>query len=145
MRTCYDQAMINGVVLQKLETMDKVLAELRSLGSLQPTQLEQDWRTRRAVERDLQVLVEIVIDICQRIISLLGASPATTAGEAIRRCIETGVLSDENGYRRMVQFRNIIVHRYEFVDPAILADMVNRRLDDFERFRSEVLVYVSSN
>lgn len=42
----------------------------------------------------------------------------------------------------MVQFRNFIVHRYERVDVAILADLVNRQLDDFDQFRQEILDYV---
>jgi uncharacterized protein YutE (UPF0331/DUF86 family) len=42
----------------------------------------------------------------------------------------------------MVQFRNLIVHRYEQVDNAVLVDMVNRRLPDFEQFRKEVLAYL---
>ncbi len=42
----------------------------------------------------------------------------------------------------MARFRNFIVHRYERVDVEILADMVNRRLVDFEHFRSEILNYV---
>ncbi len=135
--------MINGVVLEKLQTLDSVLGELRSLGSTTVQQLDADWRTRRAVERDLQILVEIVIDVCQRLLAVLGQAPATTGADAVARCIELGVLGEYEAYRRMVQFRNFIVHRYERVDTAILADMVNRRLPDFERFGREVLAYAS--
>ena len=134
--------MINGIVLQKLQILDQVLVELRSLGQVSIDQLEDDWRTWRAVERDLQVLVEIVIDVCQRLLSLTGQSPATTGRDAVERCVQIGILSDYEAYGKMVQFRNFIVHRYERVDVAILVDMVNRRLPDFDRFRDEVLVYV---
>ena len=65
--------MINGVVAQKLQSLDEVLTELRSLGKVNAAQLNSDWRTRRAVERDFQVLVEIVVDVCQRLISLAGS------------------------------------------------------------------------
>ena len=134
--------MINGVVLQKLQTLDETLTELRSLGQISVTQLNNDWRTRRAVEGDLQVLVEIVIDVCQRLISLAGQTPATTGADAVERCIQLGALSSYEAYHKMVQFRNFIVHRYERVDVAILVNMVNQRLPDFERFRAEVLAYV---
>ncbi len=133
---------INGVVLQKLQTLDQILAELRSLGKVSTKQLDDEWQTQRAVERDLQLLVEIVIDTCQRLISLAGQTPATTGREAVSRCVQMGVLSDVGAYGKMVQFRNFIVHRYERVDVVILVDMVNRRLPDFERFRDEVLAYV---
>ena len=137
--------MLNGIVAQKLQSLDEVLTELRSLGQINATELNRDWRTRRAVERDLQVLVEIVIDICQRLISLAGQTPATTGVDAIERCIQLGVLSDDEVYRKMVRFRNFIVHRYEHIDVNVLVDMVNHRLPDFEQLRDEVLAYVQKN
>lgn len=134
--------MINGVVLQKLQTLDETLTELCSLGQINAVQLNNDWRTRRAVERDLQVLVEIVIDVCQRLISLAGQTPAATGGDAVERCIQLGALSDSDAYRQMVRFRNFIVHRYERVDSVVLVDIVNHRLSDFEQFRAEIIAYV---
>lgn len=136
--------MINGVIMHKLQALDEVLAELRSLGEVSADRLEKDWRTRRAIERDLQIAVEIVIDVCQRILSLAGQTPAPTSGDAVARCVQLGVISDRDAYRKMVQLRNFIVHRYERIDVAILADMVNRRLGDFEQYRGEVLSYVQS-
>ena len=133
--------MLNGVILQKLQSLDETISELRSLGPVSAGELLQDWRTRRAVERDLQVLVEMVIDICQRVIALSGQTPATTGGDAVERCIAMGVIADRESYRQMVRFRNFIVHRYERVDAEILAEMVNRRLEDFAQFRREVLAY----
>jgi uncharacterized protein YutE (UPF0331/DUF86 family) len=134
--------MVNGIIFQKLQTLDETLNELRSLGQISATQLNNDWRTRRAVERDLQVLVEIVIDICQQLISLAGQTPAVTGVDAVERCIQLGTLSDDEAYRQMVRFRNYIVHRYEQVNVTILTDVVNNHLADFEQFRAEVLAYV---
>ncbi len=135
---------LNGVVLQKFQELEQALGELRSLGQATPAALAADWRTRRAVERDLQVLVEIVIDVCQRLIALGGAAPAPTGAEAVERCAALGILSSVEPYRKMVQFRNIVVHRYEKVDTAILAELVNSRLGDFASFRDEVLAYLQS-
>jgi uncharacterized protein YutE (UPF0331/DUF86 family) len=137
--------MINGVILQKLQSLEQALSELRSLGELNVNTLEGDWRTCRAVERNLQILVEVVIDICQRLIALTGQSPATSGRDAIERSIRTGILSDAPAYRQMAQFRNFIVHRYEQIDAAILVNMVNRQLADFDRFRDEILHHVSQN
>lgn len=137
--------MINGVIAQKLQTLDQVLTELRSLGRVNAVQLQEDWRDRRAIERDLKLLVEIVVDVCQRLISLAGQAPAATGADAVTRCIQLGVLSANDAYREMVRFRNFIVHRYEHIDVEILTAIVNRRLSDFEQFRDEVLAYVRGN
>ena len=107
--------------------------------------MENDWRTQRAIERNLQVLVEVVIDICQRLIVLENQTPAATSADAIDRCIQLGAFPPHDFYRKMAQFRNFIIQRYEKVDTAILVDMVNRRLSDFDRFRSEILDYVNKH
>lgn len=137
--------MKNGVIASKVQTLDEILNELKSLGQLERAQLEADWRTQRAVERDLQLLVEIVIDVCQRIIALSGQSPAATGGDAVARCIQLGALTDRAAYRQMVRFRNFIVHRYDHIDAGVLVDVVNTRLTDFETFRNEILAYVRAN
>lgn len=133
--------MKNGVIINKLQVLDEMLNQVRTLGTVTVSQLERDWKTRHAIERILQVLTEIVIDICQRIISLNGQSPATSGADAVARCVQIGVLSSDGPYRKMVQFRNFIVHRYERIDSMILADIVNNRLSDFELFRNEVIEY----
>jgi len=77
--------MINGIIAQKLQSLDEVLIELRTLGQISRQQLDQDWRTKKAVERNLQILVEVVIDVCQRLLSLAGQTPATTGRDAVDR------------------------------------------------------------
>jgi len=136
--------MINGVIAQKLQSLDSVLTELRSLGKISAKDLSQDWRTKKAVERNLQILVEIVIDTCQRLLSISGQSPATTGRDAIERAIQNGFIRHDEAYFKMVQFRNFVVHRYERVDDEILAVMVNQRLADFAQFKNDVMDYVRS-
>ncbi len=133
---------LNGVVLRKLELLNHTLADLRTLGEVRVAQLEEDWRTKRAVERSLQILVEIMIDVCQRLLSVSGQTPATSGQDAIERCVQLGALSSYEAYENMVKFRNFIVHLYERVETPILVNLVNRRLGDFEQFRDEILAYV---
>jgi uncharacterized protein YutE (UPF0331/DUF86 family) len=134
--------MQNGVLVGKLAALEEALAELRSLGTVSVAQLGGDWRTRRAIERDLQVAVEVVIDVCQRIVALRGQAPAPTSSQAVGRCVQLGVLSARDAYAKMVQFRNLVVHRYEHIDVEILADIVNTRLADFDAFREDVMGYI---
>ena len=134
--------MLNGVIAQKLQSLDTVLAELQTLGKLSTEQLTQDWRTKKAVERNLQILVEVVIDVCQRLLSQTGQTPATTGRDAVDRAIKAGFISQNDAYYKMIQFRNFVVHRYEAIDNAILINMVNERLTDFAQFRDEVMDYV---
>jgi uncharacterized protein YutE (UPF0331/DUF86 family) len=137
--------MVNGTIAQKLQALDRGLVELRSLGVVSVKQLKSNWQLQRAIERNLQVLIEIVIDVCQRLLAIAEQSPAATSGDAINRCIEMGALTPDENYKRMVRLRNFLVHRYERVDHEVLANMVNRHLGDFEKFRDEIMAYVQNN
>ena len=64
---------------------------------------------------------------------------------SIERCIQIGALTPDENHTRMVRLRNFLVHRYEHIDPDIPANMVNRHLGDFEKFRNEILAYVTSH
>lgn len=136
---------VNGVIIGKLQHLDEILAKLRSLGPLNRTQLDTDWRTKMAVERAIQVLVEIIIDVSQRVIAEDGQTPAGSGREAIERCVQMGVLSSIEPYQRMIQFRNFVVHLYDRVETIFLVDIVNKRLADFESFRDEVLAYAEQS
>jgi uncharacterized protein YutE (UPF0331/DUF86 family) len=132
----------NGVIKGKLTNLERVISQLRSLGTVSPEALD-DWILCSAVERKLQIAVEIVVDICHRLHSLSGKTPASSGREAVEGCVEIGVLKSAETYSKMIGFRNLIVHRYEYVDTQVLAEIMNQHLGDFELFRDEVLDYVS--
>jgi len=45
--------------------------------------------------------------------------------------------------KRMKGFRNILVQRYGDIDDGIVYEMATKRLEDFERFKKEVLEALS--
>ena len=129
----------NGVIQRKFALLDKYLLQLQS--SLKDVGFEtfrDDWVLQRMTERALQVMVEIVIDIAERIIAVQNAGPAASATEAIEKLVELGVLKSAKPYINMVRFRNLIVHQYEEIDPKILYNLARNQLEDFRQFRNEI-------
>lgn len=128
----------NGVILKKLSVMDDEVSRLRGLGDVTAPSLDGDHFLKHGIERALQICVEVVIDIAQRILSLEGRPPAPTAFDALSGLEAMGIIASAERYRRMVQFRNFVVHRYERVDSAVLVDILRHHLDDLTAFRDEV-------
>ena len=124
--------MINGVVAQKLQALDAVLAELRTLGIVSAKALRSDWQQRRAIERNLQVLVEVVIDVCQRLVTVTGQSPATSGADAIERCIQMGALTPDENYTRMVRFEAVSGRRLFIRDLPAAAAFVSLTAREYE-------------
>lgn len=130
---------LNGVIQRKLALLaDQVVKIRKHLSGVPFETFKEDWVLRSMAERALQVCAEIVIDISERIISQRGAGPVASAAEAIQRMVELNVLRSKDPFEKLVRFRNLIVHRYEAVDPKILYDIVQNHLDDFGNFREEI-------
>lgn len=128
----------NGVILKKFAIMDDEIARLRALKDLTTERLDHDHFLKHGIERSLQICIEIVVDVAQRILSLEGRQPAPTAFDALTGLEAMGIIASAERYRSMIQFRNFIVHRYERVDSAVLVDILSHHLDDLPGFRKEV-------
>jgi uncharacterized protein YutE (UPF0331/DUF86 family) len=128
----------NGVILKKFSLLDDEVARLRGLGEVTEARLDADHFLKHGVERALQICVEVVIDVAQRILSLEGRQPAPTAYDALCGLEALGVIASAERYRKMIQFRNFVVHRYERVAAAVLVDILHHHLDDLTAFRDEV-------
>lgn len=128
----------NGVILKKFAVMDDEISRLRALGVMTTTRLDNDHFLKHGIERALQIAVEVVVDVAQRILSLEGRQPAPTAFDALSGLEAMGIIASAERYRAMIQFRNFVVHRYERVDSAILVKILGQHLDDLTAFRNEV-------
>jgi uncharacterized protein YutE (UPF0331/DUF86 family) len=131
----------NGVIIKKIEIIEERVLKLEHLVPLQSNLLEKDFFLKSGIERTLQVCIEAVIDIAERIISLEDISPATTAFNALSKLEDIGILADAQHYKKMIQFRNFIVHRYEAVDNEELVFICNNKLNDFKDFINEIQLY----
>lgn len=129
---------INGVIESKLRFLEQVLADLESwpLGDLPG--FVRDSMLRRAVERALQLGVESMIDVSERILAAKHLAPADTAAQNFKRLQEVGVLKNADRYAEMARFRNFIVHRYEQIDPEIVYGLAKNGLGRFRDFVDEI-------
>ena len=128
----------NGVIQRKLDLIAQRVSKLRNRGPLTTAELEKDYFLRSGVERTLQVCVEAMIDIANRIIFLEGRPPSTESFASLVQLQDLQIIKDAESYRNMIKFRNLIVHRYEQIEAEILATIVNKHLDDFARFAGEI-------
>ena len=101
-----------------------------------PEEIASDPVQRGFVEHQLQTAIQAAIDVASIIVSerRLG-EPHTSAG-LFDLLAEHAWLSVEQAttLRRIVAFRNIVVHRYLDVDPDILRGILTDHLDDLLTF-----------
>lgn len=133
--------MDNAVIQNKLSGIEEYLTKLETITPADLTGYEKDWKTQMIAERGLQLLIEIIIDVANRLIAVKKWGPTTSSADSIRLLALKKVISSEEPYLKMIKFRNFIVHNYDRVDNRIVYSILTRNLDDIRRFREEVLSY----
>ena len=127
------------VIGRHLTALDGALAQLRRHAGQPLARLATSLDERWAVERGLQVCAQNCIDVATHLAASAGHSP-TDYSSAIDALVPLGILEAEFAarFRAVAGFRNLLVHGYLEVDVSRLHQLLNERLDDFEKFASRV-------
>ena len=132
--------MVDDVLIQKLASIDRCLTSVRryvadDLGRL------QDPMVLDAVVLNLQRACELAIDAACREVSRRRLGVPTDSADAFTMLERESILSAPvaDRMRRMVGFRNVAVHEYRRLDPAVVRTVVEHRLGDFEALCRELV------
>jgi len=129
------------------EVLDNLSVSIRShLQELYEAQ-DIDWqkfihdnRSRRFVERVLQILVEAMVDVGQHIIADEGFREPSTYRDVFKILCENSVLPYDkmSTYEKIAAFRNILVHHYEGVEKTVVYSIFSHSLPDIEEFLAHI-------
>lgn len=94
-----------------------------------------------AAERFLQIAVEILDDLGGHVVARRDGGPIDAYRDIPTRLAAAGLIEplQADTWRRMIGFRNIVVHDYLDVDRAIVYDVLTRRLDDLRDLHRALL------
>ena len=122
------------LVEKKLAFIETCVSELRRLAV--PANLDRDVKELRFVERTLQVAIQAALDVAAHIVADDRLGEPATNHELFTLLVRAGRLDTTVGdaLRAAVGFRNVLVHGYAAVDPAIVRDVLTNRLGDLLAF-----------
>ena len=122
------------LVRKKLALIETCVRELRELA--RPSEIRTDIREQRFVEHTLQIAIQAALDAAAHVVSDERLGEPRTNREIFEILARHGFLPATlaEPLRKMVGFRNIIVHGYEIVDPAVVERVVSDNLDDLLSF-----------
>jgi uncharacterized protein YutE (UPF0331/DUF86 family) len=129
------------LILRKLAELEEYLGQIHEFSSVSAEDYSGDWKTRRIVERTLQIMIELCIDIAGHIISDRRLRVPVSYADTFRSLAEAGLITPgiSEVMEKMAKFRNIVVHQYENVDTEIVIMILQKHLADFLVFRDAVL------
>lgn len=133
------------VVLAKTSTIRKAVATIRDLRTLVP-QPEKEWMRQDLAVLNLQRAAEACIDLANHLIAENGWELPRDARNAFEVLANRGVLPGDllGVMRSVVGFRNVAVHDYTSLDPAVVQAIVQKNLGDLERFAATVAAEVDA-
>jgi uncharacterized protein YutE (UPF0331/DUF86 family) len=136
-----------SVVERRLAHQRELLAAMRALHPVTPTKLADEPITKAALERMIQAVVDLALDINAHLaVSVLSKSPAT-GRESFDLMVEAGVLESAQAdvLKPAVGLRNILVHMYADIDLSILANSTEAFEVGFSGYVRSVARWLLSN
>jgi uncharacterized protein YutE (UPF0331/DUF86 family) len=132
------------LVLRKVADLDQYLGQVSEYQDITVEQYRGDWKTQRIVERTLQMAIEVCLDIATHVIADRGLRVPTTYAEAFEILGEAGLLgaTQQAAMVRVSRFRNVLVHEYARVDPAMVVRILREHLGDLAKFKTAVLGWI---
>jgi len=133
-----------SLLRRHLAALDSAVQQLRRHAG-RPVEALGDRDEAWAVERGLQVCVQNCLDVATHLAATSGRDVPDYAS-AIDRLAELGALPPAfaRAFRSVAGFRNVLVHGYLEVDPAVIHGVLNGRLEDFVAFARHVEAYLST-
>ena len=125
--------------MQKISSIDRCLRSVRDYIAGDLARLHEPI-VLDAVVLNLQRACEQAIDAACREVARHGLGVPADSADAFTILEREELISKPiaDRMRRMVGFRNVAVHEYRHLDPAVVRSVVAHRLGDFEAFCREL-------
>ena len=131
---------MSSVTLARVASIQRAVNRAREEFSAAGPSFAGDLTRQDAAVLNVLRACETSIDLAQSLVRERALGVPASNRDVFRLLVEAGLLSPELAGRlqRTVGFRNVAVHRYRDLDPAILVNVIARDLDDLLEFSERV-------
>jgi uncharacterized protein YutE (UPF0331/DUF86 family) len=130
-------------VARKIKNMQGYVNFLRKY-SADEEELTNDDLLRSAIERNLQLAIESALDIGEVLISSENLEKPEDYQSIITILGKEGILPEKfaKKFKEAAKLRNILVHMYTEIDPAVISQILENNLDDFDEYARYIAIYL---
>ena len=135
-----------SLVLRKLSDLSDLYRQMLEYRGITTRRYAADWKSQRIVERTLQMMVEICLDVANHIISDKGYRRPVGYADHFTVLRENKILISRLTARmmQMAKFRNLIVHNYDKIDAEIVVGILKKSLPAFDAFKKAVVKFLEA-
>lgn len=134
-------------ISRKLRFMKRYVDFLKSHRAISAEKLEENYELRSAIERNLELALESMLDIGEIIISEKGFEKPEDYKSVMLILGKEGILPKVFAEKLVpaVGVRNILVHMYTEVDVKKICEFLRGNLGDFDEFAKHVANYLKKS
>ncbi len=134
------------LILKKLSELEQYLLQINEFSDITIAEYSSNWKTQRIVDRTLQMMIETCLDVAGHIISDGEYRVPESYADMFKVLQENGIIKESllDALKKMAKFRNIVVHHYDKIDPAIVVAILTKNLEDFNRFKNAMISYLKA-
>lgn len=135
------------LIEKKLRRIEEFLREVAS------ADVPEDFDTfsgnivfKRFVERNIELAIEQMIDICKHLVSALDLQEPETYAECFEILGRADILPAETleTFKSMARYRNFLIHAYDGIDDTVTYGIYKKRLGDFHVFVGVIRKYMAN-
>lgn len=128
------------IYARKFEVIEDCLKKLSDIKRDNPTfnQYRTSWKDKDSAERNIQKIVEAVVDIGKILISEKKLKEPSSNREVFQILVEEEIFPSEYLplIDKMIGMRNIIVHSYNKINDEIVYGVLKKNLPDIRKLNS---------
>ncbi len=135
-----------SLVLRKIAELEIHLNQINEFSNITVKKYLEDWKAQRVIERTLQMMIEICMDIASHLISDKGYRTPQTYADTFKVLYENKIINKSLTAKmeNMAKFRNVIVHSYDKIDATIVVNILKNNLKDFARFKETIIRFTQT-
>ena len=133
---------MNDVLLTKKASLERCIEQIRKYDALPVSESDADFLRQDAIAINVQRACELVIDMANHVVRLRKLGVPQSSSDSFALLVRGGILTDSmaDTMSRMVGFRNVLVHRYQDLNAAILRSVIDSGLDRLIEFAQICLI-----
>lgn len=136
-----------NLIHRKISNVNQYLKEIREINIGTFEEFEADVKTLRFFERNIELIVTELNDICKHILSKVEKVLPKGYNDCFEHLENLKILKPELAEiaKKMIGYRNMLAHEYEYVISRATYNIYQNNLGDIEALCDAYLEYVESN
>jgi uncharacterized protein YutE (UPF0331/DUF86 family) len=134
-------------VKARIDRFWRAIRRLREISAIDSERFINDENLIDACERNLQVAIEATIDVSEALISYMRWRTPKSYRDVSLILLENKILNEflNNKFIETIEFRNILVHNYIYLNPKQIYDRINDLINILTQIMNSVLEYFQKN